>query len=65
MEGRKMDSYTVVEDDAVYAETVICDPCCGFVTDVSRQLIMTKEAFIECYRRWILNKSEEEGVELG
>ena len=60
MEGRKIDSYTVVEDDAVYVETMIGDPC-GFVSTASRQLIMTKEAFIECYRRWILNREDNDG----
>lgn len=30
-----------------------------------RQLVMTKEIFIKCYEKWILNKDEEEGIELG
>jgi hypothetical protein len=47
----------VVTDDSVYVDTPI--PGHGENT-FNRQLVMTKEAFIECYEKWIANKEEDD-----
>ena len=38
----------------------------GEFVGYKRQLIMTKELFVQCYEKWILNKDkEEEDTQLG
>lgn len=38
----------------------------GDLVGYKRQLIMTKELFVQCYEKWILNKDkEEEDTQLG
>lgn len=55
--------YTAIEGDKLFIEIPIFIG--GDLVGYKRQLVMTKEIFIKCYEKWILNKSEEEGVELG
>ena len=47
-----------VTDDALIAEV----PVLGYDNLVRRSIVLTKEAFIECYEKWIM---QEEAIELG
>jgi hypothetical protein len=42
-----MEQKIIFEDDACYVETPIYPDC------VKRELVMTKEVFIQCYEKWI------------
>lgn len=53
--SREMDKPRVVlEDDGIYLE----EPVCGSI--VKRTQIMTKEVFIEAFKKWILLWNDEE-----
>lgn len=49
----------IVTDDALIAEV----PVLGYDNIVRRNVVLTKEAFIECYKKWIMQ--EKEAIELG
>lgn len=50
--------YVEFEGDNCYVDTPInhLGDCC----DYQRRLVMTKEAFKECYKKWILEEKEQE-----
>ena len=51
------EEYVVMEGDYCYVDTPVftgLGNCCSY----NRKLIMTKEAFRECYRKWILEEQE-------
>ena len=49
--------YVEFEGDNCYVDTPIYyhGDCC----DYQRRLVMTKEAFKECYKKWILEEQEQ------
>ena len=52
------EEYVVIEDDRCYVDTPVFTgrgDCC----DYKRQLIMTREVFQECYKKWILEEQEQ------
>ena len=52
------EEYVVMEGDYCYVDTPVftgLGNCCSY----NRKLIMTKEAFRECYRKWILEEREQ------
>ena len=51
-----MKQQIIFDDDKCYVETPIDQ------ISVKRELIMTKEVFIECYNRWI--KRDADGTEV-
>lgn len=50
--------YTTFEGDKLFVKTPIYAG--GDLVGYKSQLIMTKELFVQCYEKWILNKDEEE-----
>ena len=48
----KMEEEIIFEEDKCFVETPIY-PNCGKGKFVKRQLVMTKEIFVECYNKWI------------
>ena len=51
--------YIVVDDDSVVVEHPICGSH-GDIIGYNRQTVMTKEIFITCYEKWILNNNKED-----
>lgn len=51
--------YIVVDDDSVVVQSPIFGSR-GDVIGYRRQIIMTKEIFITCYEKWILNNNKED-----
>ena len=60
-----MDSYyTIFDGDKLFVEEPMFRG--DDVVSYKRRLIMTKELFVQCYEKWILNKDkEEEDTQLG
>ena len=51
--------YIVVDDDSVVVEHPIYGSQ-GDIIGYSQQTVMTKEIFITCYEKWILNNNKED-----
>ena len=60
-----MDTYYITFDgDELFIEVPMFSG--SDIVGYKRQLIMTKELFVQCYEKWILNKDkEEEDTQLG
>lgn len=54
--------YVALEDDKVFMEVPIFVG--SDLVGYNRQLVMTKDMFIRCYEKWILN-NDKEATELG
>ena len=50
--------YIVVDEDKCYLDKPILD-CNGDEIGYRRTVVMTKEAFIECYNKWIKGEESE------
>ena len=56
----------VFENDKCYVDTPVyplndyCYPLNDYCANYQRRLIMTKEAFVECYNRWIKGEDEND-----
>lgn len=48
-----MEQTVIIDDDKCYVEIPVYGDC------YKRQVVMTKEIFIECYNRWIKGDSKE------
>lgn len=48
----------VIEGDCCFSETPVDLSQIPGHCSYSRKLVMTKEVFIECYKKWILEESE-------
>lgn len=46
------------DDDTVYQDTPMFNSY-GDIIGYKRQVIMTKEVFVECYKKWILEQGEQ------
>lgn len=50
-----MEQKIIFEDDACYVETPIESE---YATYALKELVMTKEAFIQCYEKWIMENKD-------
>ena len=51
----------VFENDGLYSLTKLYSM--GNLVDCRRQLVMSKEVFIKCYEKWILNKEDPDDIQ--